>query len=151
MQYSNRDMVGTTVAELMTRAVTVLGPRHHLKRAAEEMHLGRIRHLPIVDESGALIGILSERDLIAAGLDMDRSVAEVMHRDVLSVTPETPAHEAAYLLIRHPIGCVPVVDAHEKLVGIVTDTDFLRVAYIALGGVVSVDQLETEEREADKV
>lgn len=140
-----------TVAEIMTTDVTVLSPRHRLKRAAEELHLGRIRHLPIVDEDGLLLGVLSQRDIIAAHEQLDRPISEVMTRDVMTVAPTTPAHEAAYLLLRYAIGCVPVTDSHNRLVGIVTDTDFVRVAYQSLGGVVPVSEIEAEEREAEKV
>jgi len=70
---------------------------------------------------------------------------------VKTVGPETPAHEAAYLLLRYPIGCVPVTDGGGRLLGIVTETDFVRIAYQHMGGQVPVDQIEAEEREAENV
>lgn len=140
-----------TIADLMTTDVVTMKPRHLLKRAAEEVRLGRIRHFPVVDDHGVLVGLVTQRDLLAAGSDLDRPIAEIMQRDIKTVSPTTSACETAYLLLRHDIGCVPVTDADGKLVGIVTDTDFVRVAYRCLGGVVPVDQLEAEEREADRV
>ena len=139
----------TTVADLMSHEVVALGPRHHLKRVAEEMRLSRIRHLPIVDKDNRLIGLITQRDLLAAGDDLSRPAAEVMERDVKSVQASTPAYEAAYLILRYEIGCVPVTAPNGELIGIVTDTDFVRVAYSSLGGRVPADELEAEEREAD--
>jgi CBS domain-containing protein len=139
------------VAEIMTGTPTVLHPSDRLDRAAEEMRLGQIHHLPVVDRNNVLVGILSHRDLLAASSDLARRADEVMITDVKSVGPETPAHEAAYLLLRYGIGSVPVTDDAGVLVGIVTEADFVRVAYRMLGGMVPVDQMELEEREADRV
>lgn len=140
-----------TSAELMTADVVTVRPRQYLKHADEEVRLGRIRHLPVVNEHGKLVGLVTQRDLLAAGSNLDRPIADIMQRDIKTVSPSTPACEAAYLLLRHDIGCVPVTDEDGKLLGIITDTDFVRVAYQSLGGAVPVDQLEAEEREADRV
>lgn len=140
-----------TINELMTTDVVTMKPRQSLRSAADEVRFGRIRHLPVVDDHGVLVGLVTQRDLLAAGSDLDRPIADIMQRDIKTVSPTTSACEAAYLLLRHDIGCVPVTDADGKLVGIVTDTDFVRVAYRSLGGAVPVDQLESEEREADRV
>lgn len=138
-----------TVANLMTRDVFTLSPRHHIRRVAEEMRLGRIRHVPIVDRNQKLLGLVTQRDVLAASHDLARPVSEIMQRDIKTVTATTPAFEAAYLLLRYDIGCVPVTDARGTVIGIVTDTDFVRAAYTLLGGRVPVDELEAEEREAD--
>lgn len=139
------------VADLMTPQPTALTPRHHLKRAAEELRLGRIRHLPVVNGNGELVGVITHRDLLASAGDLGRPIGEVMQTDVKTIGPDAPAREAAYLILRHAIGCVPVVEEDGRLCGIVTDTDFVRVAYTLLGGVVPVDQIELEEREASNV
>lgn len=138
-----------TIDQLMTPDPTTLSPGATVAEARAELSLGRIRHLPIVND-GVLVGVLSERDLHNEP-DPDVVLAELMTRDVQTVTPDTAAHEVAYLILRHAIGCVPIVDASNRLVGIVTDTDFVRVAYQLLGGSVPVDELEAEEREADTV
>lgn len=139
------------VADIMTDRPTTLTPEDRLERAMEEMRLGEIRHLPVVDEHGVLVGILSQRDVLAAGSNPRRRVCDVMTEEVMTVGPEVAAHEAAYLLLRYPIGCVPVTDDAGVLLGIVTETDFVRAAYQLLGGKVSVEQIELEEREADRV
>lgn len=135
----------------MTADPTVLRATASLQEVEREMSLGRIRHIPIVDEQGRLLGLISHRDLLAAGDDMARRVREVMQTDVKTVAPGTAAHEAAYLLLRYAIGCLPVTDEEEVLVGIVTETDFVRAAYSLLGGKVPIDQLELEEKEAEQV
>jgi CBS domain-containing protein len=100
--------------------------------------LGRIRHIPVV-EDGRLMGLLSERDLLGAaattifGLKQKSKSAllktflikDVMKKKVVTVTPETSIKDAAHLMKEKRIGCVPVVSAG-ALVGLVTTTDILR-------------------------
>lgn len=144
-------MRAKTTAELMTRDVVAVKPRQQLARALDVVKNDRIRHLPVIDDQGKLIGLVTQRDLLAAGDALDRRISDFMQAEIKTVGPDTPAYETAYLLLRHDIGCVPVTDDHGLLLGIVTDTDFVRVAYQCLGGVVPVDELEAEEREADLV
>ena len=145
--------VEMTIANLMTREPVSLTARASVGRALAVMDDAGIRHLPIVDRDQRLVGVVSQRDLLAAASagDSARPLAEVMQPDPLSVTPETSAHEAAYLILHHRIGCIPVVDRAGRLIGIATDADFVRVAYVALGGRVPVDQVELEEKEAAAV
>ncbi len=138
-----------TVAEIMTPNPEVVAPGDRLQQAAQEMELRYIRHLPVVDASGALCGLLSERDLHAA--DERLRVRDVMAADVKTVTSQTPAYEAAYLILRDKIGCLPVVSDVGRLVGIVTESDFVRLAYTMLGGRVPIDELELEEDQAERV
>lgn len=142
---------GMTVAEIMSPRPTVVRVDDSIERAAEEMALSGIRHLPVVDREGVLVGIVSQRDLVADHKARTRSIREIMEPDVKTVAPDTRAHEAAYLLLRHAIGCVPVTDSHGMVLGIVTDSDFVRVAYALLGGRVPVDEIEEEERGAEHV
>ena len=140
------------VATIMTRPpLTTLRPDDALERALREMMLCTVRHLPVVDREERLVGILSHSDVIALGPDDHGRVGDLMSRDLITVAPETAACEAAYLLLRHPIGCLPVIDGGARLVGMLTVTDFVRVAYQLLGGRVAVDQLEGEEAEAERL
>jgi acetoin utilization protein AcuB len=145
--------VEMTIAHLMTREPVSLTPRATVARALAVMAESGVRHLPLVDREGLLVGVVSQRDLLAAASagDNGRTLGEIMKPDVVSVTPDTLAHEAAYLILHHGIGCIPVADRGGRLVGIATEADFVRVAYVALGGRVPVDQVELEEKEAAAV
>jgi CBS domain-containing protein len=71
-----------------------------------------------------------------------------MTTDVETVAEDTPLTEAAYLILRHRIGSLPVCDLHGKLVGIVTEADFVRLAYTLLGG-VDLEDRAVEEHESE--
>jgi CBS domain-containing membrane protein len=106
------------------------------------MRLNRIRHLPVVDHDGRLIGLVTHRDVLAASssslmvpaeeervrlLDLARA-ADVMETHVSIALPVDPAADAGERMIRHKIGCLPVVETSGRLAGIVTEEDFLRWA-----------------------
>ena len=114
-----------------------IGTDATLHVADAKMKLADVRHLPVVDEDGRLAGILSDRDVIA-GLGETNGrwvpVTEVMSKDVVSVRPITRAYEAAAMMLDRKIGALPIVDDDGRLSGIVTETDFLRVAFRLLGG-----------------
>ncbi len=137
------------VAEIMTPSPCVIGAADSVAHALREMQAGSFRHLPVIDEQDRVVGIVSQRDLLTAE-NGSVPVCHVMCADVKAVRSETAAHEAAYVLLRHKIGCVPVVDDNGALVGIVTETDFLHVAYTALGGRLPVEELETEPLDAER-
>ena len=129
----------------MQREVETLKASESLGLAEDIMHLGRIRHLPVVS-AGVVVGIVSQRDLYRAAascmLQLRRSterewlacipVRAVMTRDVITVAPGDTIHTAVELMLRHRIGCVPVVE-HGKLVGLVSETDCLRYLARVLG------------------
>jgi CBS domain-containing membrane protein len=126
------------VREIMTGSPVTLKPEDTLDLANDVISLGRIRHMPVV-EDGRLVGLLSERDLIGAaattifGLKQKRKSAllktvlikDVMKKRVISVKPDTPIKDAAHLMADKKIGCVPVVESG-TLVGLLTTTDILR-------------------------
>jgi CBS domain-containing membrane protein len=126
------------VREIMMGSPVTLKPDDTLDLANDVIALGRIRHIPVI-EDGRLVGLLSERDLIGAaasqifGLKQKSKSAllksvlikDVMKKRVITVKPETPIKEAAHLLAEKKIGCVPVL-SDGSLVGLVTTTDILR-------------------------
>lgn len=132
------------IAEIMRREFASLRPDDRLDLADQVMKLGRVRHLPVLDAEGRLVGIVSNRDLLEASLtsvlafeSTERrgflhsiSVAEVMKSDVETVEPQTSLGVAAGSMIRNKIGCLPVVRAGRVMVGLVTETDLLIAAYL---------------------
>jgi len=127
------------VRELMTTDVATIGRNDELTIGDDIMKMKRLRHLPVVEE-GRLVGMLTQRDLFHAALSIALNfgekaqkeflktvvVKEVMTEEVLTIDPGADVKEAARLLIEHKIGCLPVVE-NGKLVGLVTETDLLRV------------------------
>ncbi|HWN70566.1 MAG TPA: CBS domain-containing protein, partial [Haliangium sp.] len=124
------------IGDLMTRDLITLHSEQSLFVAEEIMTFRQIRHLPVVDDAGALVGLITHRDLLAAQYSVlsqasgfpanarARDIIQVRREDVWTVTSTTPAIEAAFTLKDHRFGCLPVVD-DGKLVGIVTEADFL--------------------------
>ena len=126
-----------TVSEIMMGSPVTLAPDDTLDLANDIISLGRIRHIPILD-NGKLVGLISERDLIGAaanrifGLNQkSRSILlkremikNIMKKRVVMVTPDTPIKDAATIMADKKIGCVPVV-SDGALVGLVTATNVL--------------------------
>jgi CBS domain-containing protein len=124
--------------EIMMGSPVTLKPDDTLDLANDVISLGRIRHIPVVDD-GRLVGIITERDLIGAaatqifGLKQKNKSAllktvkikEVMKKRIISAAPDTPIKEIAHMMAEKKIGCVPIVSAG-ALVGLVTTTDILR-------------------------
>src|SRR5262245_2390604 len=99
----------TAIADLMSSDPVTLNERTSAARALALLEELSIRHLPVVDRDGELVGVLSQRDLLAAvrAGESRRPLSAIMQEDVVAVTPDTPAHEAAYLMLHHGIGCIP--------------------------------------------
>jgi acetoin utilization protein AcuB len=127
------------VKELMTAEPDTVGPSASLREVLAKMNRDGCRHLPVVD-GDQLLGIITDRDVRLAVnspvVETDQAsfreevldsldAQSCMTREPTSVTPQTPAHEAADLLSLYKFGGLPVLDKG-SLVGIVTTTDFLR-------------------------
>lgn len=131
------------VSEVMRREVVTLRADDRLDLADDIMRLGRVRHMPVLDGE-RLVGILSNRDLLAASLTKALTfepahrrafmravdVRETMTKDVVTVGPDMPLAEAARIMIERQIGCLPVVKGEGRLLGLLTETDLLRAAYL---------------------
>lgn len=128
------------VRDVMTSDVVTLDRNEKLVVADDVMRLGRIRHLPIVDEQGKLAGIVSQRDLFHSGLmkalgygshaqqnvlDM-LAVKEAMRDEVVTTAPTTPLVQAAKLMLERKIGCLVVMEG-DKIAGILTEGDFVKL------------------------
>jgi CBS domain-containing protein len=126
------------VEDFMSTAVITLKETDALSAAQIEMHLAEIRHLPVVDTRNHVVGVVSDRDILRNRTKLDDEplpVAQIMSRRVRTVRAATPAHEAASLMLEQKIGCLPVIGEEEQIVGIITESDFLRIAERALLGV----------------
>ena len=112
---------------------------HTVEQAREIMKLKHIRHLFIMDGSN-LVGIVTDRDVrfhlsprvgspIESKTDkatLETKLHQIMKRELITVLPDTPIAEAANLILKHKIGCLPVIDKDGLTIGIITDADFLR-------------------------
>ncbi len=97
--------------------------------AFEIMQEKDLHHIPVVNESSAVVGILTRRDLKIAAMNFKETavdVSEVMHCPVVTITPGELLTEAARQMIDKRIGCLPVLDTKGQMVGILTETDLLR-------------------------
>ena len=133
------------VRDIMTTEVVTVGADETLEEAEQIMRAGRIHHLPVM-RGEHMVGVVTQADVLRAQvsqfaefspteeLDMMSSipVTMIMSDAVDSVDPDTSAMEAARILRRHKYGCLPVLDAHDKVVGIVTEGDFVSLAIRAL-------------------
>jgi acetoin utilization protein AcuB len=129
-----------TARDLMTEKPVTIRANATVRRAAELLQTLDIRHLPVVDEGGNLVGMLSDRDLRSVSIPfvlgdeyvgtvraaLDARVATIMNSDVLSVDEEADAAEVVDLMLDNKIGAVPVLDGDGALVGIVSYMDVLR-------------------------
>jgi CBS domain-containing protein len=145
------------VSEIMQTEMTTLTLHDRLDLADDVMRLGRIRHMPVLDGT-KLVGIVSNRDLLAASLSRvldfaatDRrtflrsiEISEVMAHDLITVESGATLREVAALMLRHQIGCIPVVKSDRTLIGLVTETDLLKAALLS-GSEPAANPNRTEE------
>jgi len=124
------------VRDVMTRDPKTLGRNDQISLADDLMKQERIRHLPVLDDDGELVGIVSQRDMfrgaLAHALGYGETaqrrmlgllvVKEVMTTQVVTVEPDAPITDAARTMVDRKIGCLPVVE-DGKLVGILTEGD----------------------------
>lgn len=142
MRYSDT----LTVGDIMLKDVFTTRATETVENAYRSMLEGRFRHMPVLGEGKKLVGIVSDRDLRnvlvfvndAEGQksivgDRKLTVGKVMTRDPLRADPDDSVRTAVKLMIKHKIGCLPVCDAEDRLLGIVTETDMLRLLEELLG------------------
>lgn len=121
-----------TVRERMTSPVKTLPQTATCDTALNLMREGGMHHLPVLDKDGTLVGMVAERDLL---LGISRhlqaysmiEISDVMHRNVITTTPDTPISAAAKQMLDAKIGGLPVVDAKDGLVGVITESDIFKV------------------------
>ncbi len=122
------------VEEIMTTDLFTVPEDEPLELVANLMDWKRVRHIPVENEQGGLVGLVScfevlrqlERNL-SEGATISLPVSAIMNREPLTVAPETTTLEAIALMRRERVDCLPVVK-QSRLVGILTERDFIGVA-----------------------
>ncbi|MDP2574736.1 CBS domain-containing protein [Vibrio penaeicida] len=127
------------IEDMMTRNPHTLLRSHSLQDAKNLMAEHDIRHVPIIDTDSKLLGVVSQRDVLATqesvltkeaqagSFTLTTPIDKIMVSKVIAVSPKAGLRESAIYMQKHKIGCLPVVE-HSKLVGIITDTDFVGIA-----------------------
>ncbi len=129
----------TEVRALMTYHVFTLGPDDDLEALYDLMASRHVRHVPIVDGEGRVLGLVTQRDLARSALGSSeelplsmqreilqrRKIREIMNTEIETIEADKDLKAAAEMLIENKIGCLPVVE-RGRLVGILTESDFVR-------------------------
>lgn len=144
-----------TVADVMTRRLVTLKGDDALGNIEEAMHRLRVRHLPVVDDEGKLLGLvshadvwhaassaLSEHETQRASLLEQVPVSRIMQTDLLTVEPGDPLIEVGKLMWDSKVGCLPVVQQDGTLVGILTEADFIAIALDLMGAEIQKSDVE---------
>lgn len=120
-----------TVSQLMTSDVFTVRPGDLVDMAASLMDWEHLRHVPVEDDDGRVVGLISHRSLlrlVARGKGGEPvAVRELMTPDPVSISSDTTTVEAIRVMRERRVGCLPVVD-DGRLVGIITETDLIHVA-----------------------
>jgi acetoin utilization protein AcuB len=128
------------VRNRMSSPAVAIPPDTSFQDALKLMSDHRFRRLPVVNKKGKLVGIVSERDLLHASPSPATSLSfweityllskihirEIMTKEVITTTPDTPIEDAARLMADNKIGGLPVVDKRNRVVGVVTETDIFK-------------------------
>lgn len=123
------------VEDYMTTQLFTVQEDELLEMVAFLMERNQIRHVPVEDEQNRLVGLVSYRSILRMASDMGNEgdkgttpVKTIMERDPVCVTPETSTLEAIDTMRKNAVSCLPVLKG-EKLVGLVTEADFMPIAY----------------------
>lgn len=129
------------IADFMTRHPILVPPTMSASEAQRIFSENHIRHLPVVSDGKQLVGLVTRQQLLlkadAVGSlniwDISRFLADlkvsqvmIIARDVLTVAPGSTLERASQIMLQSKIGCLPVVDEENAVIGIVTETDLLR-------------------------
>lgn len=135
------------VKDNMIASPITIGPNSSVSEAVELMSENKLHRLPIVDGSGKLVGLVTESVITSNTPNNSSSlsvfelnyllnklkISDIMIRDVITIGKDALLEEAATVLRKNDIGCLPVVDENNKLIGIITHNDIF-TAFIDLLG-----------------
>ncbi|KAF7772052.1 hypothetical protein PCIT_a2045 [Pseudoalteromonas citrea] len=131
-----------TVADLMTPTPFSITQNQTLRDAHDLMRTESIRHIPVVDHQGALCGMLTQKVMVAEVMrilatygpsalerkEKHTAISEIMATDFTTITPEQSLSDVAQFFVDNRHGCMPVVNDDNTLLGILTSSDFVRLA-----------------------
>ncbi len=141
------------IKDWMSTPVITVGPDESMMKASKLLKDKNIRRLPVVDDKGKLIGILSDRDIKEASpskattLDVHElyyllseiKVKDIMTKNPVRLKPEDSVEKAAVLLSEKSLGALPIVDEDDSVVGIITEKDMydilIEITRVRDGGV----------------
>jgi CBS domain-containing protein/gamma-glutamylcysteine synthetase len=136
------------VENYMTTDLFTVQADDAIEMVANLMIWERIRHVPVEDGEHRLVGLVTHRAVLRfvlnGGSTVKTPIADIMKRELTTITPETPTIDALRLMRKLRVGCLPVVQ-DDKLVGIITEEDFMEIASKMLE-----QQLATDEAPAEK-
>ncbi|HIP15655.1 MAG TPA: CBS domain-containing protein, partial [Methanothermococcus okinawensis] len=115
------------VRDILSRPPIVAKQNISIEEAARILTEKNINHLPIVDEEGRLIGIVTSWDIARAVAQNINSICEIMTKHVISSTLDEPIDVVARKMSRYDISGVPVIDKSGKVVGVVTAEDLSKL------------------------
>jgi CBS domain-containing protein len=115
-----------TARDFMTSDPACLKPDATVGDAVALLRELDVRHLPVINDDREVVGMLSDRDLRSLALVPTTAVSQVMSTDVITIDADAYAYEVVDLMLEYKIGAVPVVNAEEQLIGIVSYIDMLR-------------------------
>lgn len=134
MQGGDRPVIAR-VKELMSQPVITIPLESTIEQAWLLMTEKKVHHLPVVDEQGALMGLVSANDILMRTIVGPNNeleevrvnwVADVMQREVIVTQPSTDVRRLAAVMTQYHLGCMPIMSDAQKLVGMVTLSDIVR-------------------------
>ncbi|GAB0110143.1 CBS domain-containing protein [Pseudoalteromonas distincta] len=131
-----------TVSDLMTTNLFTVSTSSTLHDAHNLMKEKSIRHIPVVDENNLLVGILTQKIMIAKVMGIVTTfgenslqrrekkikVEDIMTTDFIRLAPSQSLQEVVTFFVENRHGCMPVVDENNKLLGLLTSSDFVKLA-----------------------
>ena len=113
--------------DIMSSPVVFLRANDSLAQAIKEMGKKNFRHLPVLNESNVLCGMLSEKDILAFKGQSDEPVAKAMTKEVLTAFERASVPDMARIMLYERINALPIINESHEVVGMVTNSDILNL------------------------
>ncbi|PSQ86017.1 MAG: hypothetical protein BRD42_06670 [Bacteroidetes bacterium QS_3_64_15] len=151
--YTPTGMKDTNVEDYMTTDLFTVHEEESIEFVARLMDWQKIRHVLVEDEQHRLVGLISHRTLLRHMAERKQRpeggmpVGDIMVEEPISVSPDRPTLEAVELMREHEIGALPIV-REDRLVGIITEQDFIQIAGNLLDDTLGLDDEQESEAAA---